>query len=139
MSALTPYSAGIDRETGALLTDYDHVVQSVAVIFATRFGERIMREWVGSPVANLLGRLMNASEILSFFAAVQATIDTFEPRLKVRKVEPLSVSRTGTVGIRIIVEYRPRALLGDLTPEASLRAINATYDTGRWNTLGAAA
>ena len=138
MSTLTPYSTGIDRETGDVLTDYDHVVQSVAVIFTTRFGERVMREWVGSPVSTLLGRLMNASEILTFFAAVQATVDTFEPRLKVRKIEPLSVSRLGAVGIRIVVEYRPRALSGDLTPEASLRAINATYDTGRWNTQGVA-
>lgn len=136
MSSLTPYSTGIDRATGAPLHDFDHAVQSVATILSTRFGERTMREWVGSPVVGLLGRLMNAPEILSFFTAVQATIDTFEPRLKVRKVEPLSVSRAGVFGVRIVVEYRPRGHLGDPTPEAALRAINATYDSGRWNTLG---
>jgi phage baseplate assembly protein W len=136
MSTLTPYSVGIDRETGAVLTDFDHVAQSVVVILSTRFGERVMREWVGSPVVGLLGRLVNASEILTFFTAVQATIDTFEPRLKVRKIEPLSVSRAGALGIRIIVEYRPRGHLGDTAPEAALRTINASYDTGRWNVQG---
>lgn len=136
MTVSTKFSTGIDRETGAPLFDFDHAVQSMATIFSTRFGERVMREWVGSPVVYLLGKNLNAPEVIDFFAAVAATIDAFEPRFKVRKVEPLSVARLGRFGVRVVVEYRPRGHLGDLTAERSLRAINATYDQGRWNTQG---
>lgn len=136
MSSLTPYSTGIDRATGRPMHDFDHVVQSAAVIFSTEFGQRVMREWFGSDVPGLLGSLMNRTETLAFFNAMAEAIDLHEPRLKVRKVEPLSVSRSGAFGVRLVVEYRPRGHLGDPTPEAALRAINATYDGGRWNTLG---
>ena len=67
-------SVGLDAATGGIVTGWDHVVQSLADIFATRFGDRIMREWYGSFVPNLLGRLITPDEVGPYFAAVTSAI-----------------------------------------------------------------
>ena len=56
-------SIGLDRNTGGMITGWEHVVQSLQDIFTTSFGERIMREWYGSQVPYLLGRLITPREI----------------------------------------------------------------------------
>lgn len=115
---------GIDRETGKPLTGWPHVAQSLGVIFTTRFGDRVMRRWVGSLVPNLLGENMTTSTFVKFFAAVGAALE-FEPRVRLIQVFPLSVSRTGAAEIRMEVEYRPRGHLGDFTPEGRKRVVMA--------------
>ena len=121
---------GIDRETGKPLSGWPHVAQSLGVIFTTRFGDRVMRRWVGSLVPNLLGENMTQETFVKFFAAVGAALE-FEPRVRLIKVLPLSVSRDGRAEIRMEVEYRPRGHLGDFTP-AGRKRVAFDVDGGRF-------
>jgi len=120
---------GVDRQTGKLLTGWEHVLQSLEVIFTTRFGERVMREWFGSFVPNVLGKKMVPSAILKFWMAVCVAIDLWEPRYRVTKIEPFGSDeemRLGSIGFRVEGVYMPRAHLGDFTPERELRSFRLT-------------
>jgi phage baseplate assembly protein W len=126
--------AGIDRVTGRPLDGFAHVAQSILVIFSTLLGERIMRRHFGSSAPALLGRLLNAPNILRFFALVSLAIETWEPRFRIARVIPLATSpediRLGRFSFAIEGEYRPRGHLGDPTPEGIRRITFAANDNG---------
>ena len=72
---LTNPSVGLDATSGLVLTGWDHVLQSLSDIFTTGFGERIIREWYGSFVPSLLGRLITPQEVTPFFVAITSAIE----------------------------------------------------------------
>lgn len=104
-----------DPVTGLTVTGWPAVFQSIGEIIITPLGVRIMHEWVGSEVPNALGRDASESRILSLIQSVAVAIDLFEPRFKVKKIPPLSLSLTGRLELRIIGEYYPGALFGDFS------------------------
>ena len=73
--SITNPSVGFDAATGAVLTGWEHVLQSLSDIFTTGFGERIIREWYGSFVPNLLGQLITPDEVTPFFVAITSAIE----------------------------------------------------------------
>lgn len=82
-----------------------------------------MREWVGSLVPELLGQNMTAEVILPAIASVAVAIEAFEPRARLVDADIDAAPRAGTIGLRLILAYRPRALEGDLTEESERRII----------------
>lgn len=129
--------SGIDRFTGKPLIGWPHVVQCLGVIFTTNFGERVMREYVGSLVPKMLGQNISEKDILPFWTAMWTAIATFEPRYHVDHIVPTELTRLGSIAFRLEGEYRPRAHLGDFTPEGG-RKVSVSYaDAGRWYVEGA--
>lgn len=120
----TSPSVGLNAATGGVLEGWPHVVQSLQDIFTTRFGSRIMREWYGSFVPNLLGRNISPNEVTQWFAAVTSAIEQWEPRYRVTRIQVVEVTRSGALHFFLEGEYRPRAALGDFTVEGA-RRINA--------------
>jgi len=120
----TSPSVGLNAATGGVLEGWPHVVQSLQDIFTTRFGSRIMREWYGSFVPNLLGRNISPNEVTPWFAAVTSAIEQWEPRYRVTRIQVVEVTRSGALHFFLEGEYRPRATLGDFTVEGA-RRINA--------------
>lgn len=138
---------GMDRKTGKMLVGWDHVVQSMLVIFATRFHERVLRRWVGSFVPHLLGDSATERVIARFYWAIATSIDLWEPNYDVQRIyvqrrkedNTLMTSaeelRTGHLTTRTIGVYRPRGHLGDSTPEErrSIGLIGRGY--GAWERM----
>jgi len=120
MTQIAPIpGTGINRLTGRPISGWSDVIQSLAVIFTTRFGERVMRRWFGSDVPGLLGRNLVPSTILKFWAAIAIAVELWEPRFKFTQITPLGSDvewREGKIGFRIDGIYRPRGHLGDFTP-----------------------
>lgn len=117
---------GVNRETGAPLSGWPHVVQSIEVIMQTRFGERVQREWFGSDVPALLGELANPETFVNFYAATLRAMTVREingwlrePRYRITHFEVEDVSREGEAIIYLTGVYMPRALYGDNTPEGT--------------------
>lgn len=108
-------SFGIDRETGASIENWSHVLQSLHDIFVTPIGARIMREWYGSLLPKALGRNITRDEILPVMASITAAIEQWEPRFAITSIAIDGDPRAGHLRFRIYGKYRPRALLGDLT------------------------
>ncbi len=123
--------SGIDRHTGKLIGNFDSALQSIEVIFTTRIGERVMRRHFGAGLAELLGRATNPALFSAWQMLVAIGIDLWEPRFRVRGVyvtASVSDLALGHAGIRIEVDWRPRALTGDLSVD-SIR--NFTIRFGR--------
>src|SRR5262252_10499015 len=81
-----PAGNGMDRRTGKMITGWRHVEQSIEVIFATPFHQRVLRRWVGSFVPHMLGESVVARVITRFFWAIVTSIDLWEPRYRIKRV-----------------------------------------------------
>ena len=114
-------SIGINAASGRTLIGWDHVLQSLSDIFTTGFGERVIREWYGSFVPHLLGRLITPEEVTPFFVAITSAIEQWEPRYRVSEIKVLKATREGALHFYIDGEYRPRAVFGDFTVEGARR------------------
>ncbi|MFN3892003.1 MAG: GPW/gp25 family protein [Beijerinckiaceae bacterium] len=126
---------GVSRETGAPLSGWPHVVQSIQTIMQTRFGERVMREWFGSDIPKLLGENAIPETFVSFYAATLRALTVKEindvarePRFRITSFVVHEVTREGEAFMTITGVYIPRALLGDMTPETTPRTITITRD-----------
>lgn len=115
--------AGIDRDTGKIIDGWPLTAKSLACLFTTAIGSRLMRRAVGSAVPALLGRNISASLLLKFKTAIIVACELWEPRYKVIYIDTVEVENTadtlreGQLGLRVVGEHRPRAHLGDPTVE----------------------
>ncbi|RZN24789.1 baseplate assembly protein [Bradyrhizobium sp. Leo121] len=111
-----------------MIVGWKHVRQSMAMIFMTRFHERVLRRWVGSFVPHLLGENAVERTITRFYWAIAASIDLWEPNYSITRIRvskradgsELTSSdelRTGQLQTRNEGIYKPRGHLGDPTPE----------------------
>ena len=113
--------AGIDRDTGRLLSGWSDVEQSLCVIFTTKLGSRVMRRNFGSAIPFILGQNLTPSTMLKFYTAIAIGVELWEPRFRVRRVSlPADLNsalqlRSGQIGLRIDGDYRPNALVGDVS------------------------
>jgi hypothetical protein len=129
--ALAPVRVGMDRTTGKMLVGWPHVVQSIQVILATRYHERVLRRWCGSFVPHILGESATPKVITRFFWAIASSIELWEPNYRITRVRvqnkgdrddtsltSVEELRRGEMTNRIEGVYRPRGHLGDPTPES---------------------
>lgn len=117
--APTP-GTGIDKMTGRVISGWDHVLQSLGVIFMTYFGERVLVRWFGSFIPKILGQRMTPPVVLKFWTAVCVAIDLWEPRFKITQIRPAGTPeqmRLGVIGFTLEGVYYPRGHLGDFTPD----------------------
>lgn len=130
MAKLTPLpGAGFDRRTGRPIAGWDHVLQSLGVIFTTHFGERFMRRHFGSFVPRVLGERLVPSTLLRFWTAIIVAIELWEPRYRVTKIMPAASPeqlRQGILRYRLEGIYYPRGHLGDFTPERTPRVVTVS-------------
>jgi phage baseplate assembly protein W len=131
-AVIAPPRNGMDRFTGKLLSGWPHVEQSMEVIFATPFHQRVLRRWVGSFVPHILGESAVARIVTRFFWAIVTAIDLWEPDYRIQQTYIMGPAlqnwspqlqtqvdqllREGQVIFRTEGQWYPRGHLGDFTP-----------------------
>lgn len=103
--------SGVNADTGKELDGFEHVQQSLGVIFSTRQGERVLREWFGNPGLKLLGQNATPQTFLVWLNTLWMLTALFEPRFRITKFAVDSVDRLGFADIGLDGEHRPYAHL----------------------------
>ena len=119
---------GINDSTGKWSDGFEHVIQSLGILFTTRIASRVMRRTFGSVVPALLGRSLTVPTILKFKTAIIVAIEFWEPRFRVDIISTPNADTPetllkGQVHLTILGRYRPRGHLGDPTEETFDRRI----------------
>jgi len=78
---------GIDAKTGKPLEGLAHLKQSIWDILKTPLGSRIMRRDYGSRIFSMLDQPINQELILQLQAAVAEALTTYEPRLRLSRIQ----------------------------------------------------
>jgi uncharacterized protein len=134
-AVVSPARNGMNRFTGKILQGWAHVEQSIELIFATPYHERVLRRWVGSFVPMLLGENLVSRIVMRFYWAIATGVDLWEPNYRIRQIyfmgdalnnwsgpNPLpQISAAGMIRLGQAIFrnegiYRPRAHLGDFSP-----------------------
>lgn len=106
--------AGMCRHTGRRLEGWDHIAQSLSVIFTTRIGTRVERRSFGSAGPELLDRPGTNEKILDHFVAIAEAIDAYEPRVELNGFRLVHMDENGDGQIMVEVTERatgtPRAI-----------------------------
>jgi hypothetical protein len=146
---ISPPRNGMDRSTGRLLQGWDHVQQSMTIIFQTPYHERVLRRWVGSFVPMILGESILPRIITRFFWAIASALDLWEPGYRFNRVyfmgnvldaysPPSMISaaaliRLGQAIFRYDGQWIPRGHLGDFTPSVQRSSTLIGTGTTIWD------
>jgi len=77
---------GMNRDTGAALSDIEHIRQSVRDILLTPLGSRVMRRNYGSLLSALIDQPQNEALRLQIMSACYVAILQWEPRVKLTAI-----------------------------------------------------
>lgn len=104
----------LNHNTGGAVEGWDHVVQSIQTILATRLNARVFRREFGSEVPALVDAPMNEASVLMLYVAVAEALERWEPRFELTDVS-VDGAATGVITMTLIGNHRPNAHTGDLT------------------------
>lgn len=76
----------ISRETGKLLTEIEHIKQSLADLISTPIGSRVMRRDYGTQLANLIDHPTSEALYLKCYSTIYLAILRWEPRIEISKI-----------------------------------------------------
>ena len=112
--------AGMNRLTGRWIKGWAHTSQSLGDILSTPLLSRVMRRPYGAEEDALVDKPISKGGLTRPVMAVAVPVDRWEPRVRLTRVTIADAAVTGKLGLKLTAVYRPRALAGDLTPEALL-------------------
>lgn len=105
---------GVNRLTGAYITEFDHCVQSMWDLFTTRIGTRIMRLDYGSSILGLVDKPGNRQVLASFYASIATALVKWEPGFRVTQFQLLDAHNgSGQFDFLMVGIFFPRGHLGD--------------------------
>lgn len=84
---------GISRETGQVLTGWEHCLQSIVAILTTELNERVQLRAFGSLLLRIIDRPQNSESIIDLYVA---TAEALEPRV----VEGCQLGEPGFILLR---------------------------------------
>ena len=94
--------SGMNRLTGKVLSDIDHIAQSIGDILSTPLGTRVMRRDYGSLMFELLDAPLNTATRLLCINAIALAVARWEPRFILRQVLFSGNVPTGQAGLTLL-------------------------------------
>lgn len=106
-------STGVNASTGAPLSDWEHVEQSIGKILTTPLGSRVMRRDFGSDLYDLIDAKMVQRNVLALYVATAVAISRWEPRFVLTHAGVDRLGPDGVISLVLRGTYFPRGHLGD--------------------------
>lgn len=118
-------STGTSAAAVGLLSDWQHVEQSIAKILTTPIGSRVMRRDFGSQIPDMIDAKMVQRNVLAIYSAAAVAITKWDPRFRVTRAAIAELTAGGKVALQIFGTYFPRGHLGDysVAEDASTRVV----------------
>ena len=128
---------GIDRNTGALLLDWDECAQSIAVIISTAVGTLVLARDFGSSGPALQDAPMNTVVIAAHYMAIAEALRQWEPGFRLVSVSIEQAGANGVIAFLLSGNYYPNALQGDFSVvETGKEVIAGPFSTATSRGLG---
>ncbi|MED5442324.1 MAG: GPW/gp25 family protein [Pseudomonadota bacterium] len=108
---------GMNASTGELLTEREHILQSLRTIVLTPVGTRIQRRDFGSVIPGLIDQPLNTATMLRLYSATAAAIIKWEPRVTLVSIS-LS-SDNGAVVLDLVVSINDEEINARIGLEAA--------------------
>lgn len=125
------YRTGVHFETFKPLSGWDHVAQSLQIIWTTRLDVRVMNLDFGSDHFGLLGEDITPELALRLYDALISAVHTHEPEYRIHSMQLVRLTRDGGFGVRHSGTYFPEGRFDnyedDVAIEAAVSAPLALY------------
>ena len=96
-----------DRRTGAAISEFKHILQSIEMILTTRIGTRVMRRDFGSRLPELIAQPINRSTLTAIFASTNEAIARWEPRVRILRTQiNRERQKAGVLNLVLTLEIR---------------------------------
>jgi phage baseplate assembly protein W len=97
---------GMNRNTGKILNELEHLKQSIIDILTTPIGSRIMLRNYGSRLFELVDSPINDRLKIQIYASTAEALAKWEPRFQCSKVE-IAAIENGKIELYLEGEYLP--------------------------------
>lgn len=121
------YREGIDAATGQLLVGRDHLAQSLAKIWTTRPGERIMLLAFGTDLRSHLAEDVDAGLVLEIYNDLTQAVYDWEPEYRVVEMQVVQLTRMGALGLKHAGLYYPEGRFGNTDIVQAYGGTSALY------------
>ena len=125
------YRSGVDARTGRVITGQVHLAQSIATIWSTRIGQRVMLLAFGSNLRSHLAEDITSALALEIYDDLTSAITQWEPEYRVAEMQFVSLTRIGGLGLRHGGTYYPEGRFGNYTVSEPFGTVSALaqYET----------
>lgn len=112
--------AGMDENTGRVVTGWDHVAMIIRRVLTTRPGSLVLRRKIGSGLKALQDENMVPETVLRAYVAIANALSPSdpnwgEPGFRLRKMQLVKLDAFGSAGFIISGDYYPKGHLGDFS------------------------
>jgi hypothetical protein len=114
---------GVDRNTGAVLTGWDHCVQSILDIVSTAIGARVIARPYGSNAPNLTDRPQSPPSIVAHWSAIAEALRLWEAGFRLKQVSVTQLGPDGVAGFALGGDYYPDGHLGDYSVVVPMQTV----------------
>ena len=118
------YRSGVDARTGLLIRGQVHLAQSVASIWSTRIGERIMLLPYGANLRSHLAEDITGALALEIYDDLTTAVIRWEPEYRVAEMQLVSLTRKGGLGLRHAGLYYPEGRYGNYSVQEDFGAVS---------------
>ncbi len=116
---------GIDRNTGRVLTGWDHTAQSLMDIVQTAVGSRVLRRDCGFNGPAAIDAPMTERVLVAHFSALADAIRKWEPNFRLRRVQATQLGADGVAAFALTGDYYPNGYLGDWSVAIPMQQVTA--------------
>lgn len=108
------YRTGIDARTGRIIGGRAHLAQSLAKIWMTRIGERVMLLDFGTDLRSHLAEDVTGALALEIYDDLTTAVQRWEPEYRAVEMQLVNLTRIGGLGLRHAGLYFPEGRLGNV-------------------------